>query len=84
LRSTRTPSARCARRSRLHSAADSAFIADLLGFAPPGRIGLATDFGLAEALVAGKIVSHTAVMRFGSRVASERGGDVDVGWARRA
>jgi hypothetical protein len=46
--------------------------------------GLATDFGLAEALVAGKIASHPAVMRFGSRVASEGGGDVDAGWARPA
>jgi DNA helicase HerA-like ATPase len=69
---------------RLNSAADSAFIADLLGFAPPGLIGLATDFGLGEALVAGKIASHPAVMRFGSRVASEGGGDVDAGWARPA
>ena len=69
---------------RLNSAADSAFIADLLGFAPPGLIGLATDFGLGEALVAGKIASHPAVMRFGSRVASEGGGDVDAAWARPA
>jgi hypothetical protein len=68
---------------RLNSAADSAFIADLLGFAPPGLIGQATDFALGEALVAGKIASHPAVMRFGSRVASEGGGDVDAGWARR-
>ena len=67
---------------RLNSAADSAFIADLLGFAPPGLIGLATDFRLGEALVAGKIASHPAVMRFGSRVANEGGGDVDAHWAR--
>ncbi|MGZ6574470.1 MAG: ATP-binding protein [Solirubrobacteraceae bacterium] len=67
---------------RLNSAADSAFIADLLGFAPPGLIGQATDFALGEALVAGKIASHPAIMRFGSRVASEGGGDVDAGWAR--
>lgn len=69
---------------RLNSAADSAFIAQLLGFAPAGLIGLATEFGLGEALVAGKIASHPAVMRFGSRVASEGGGDVDAGWARPA
>jgi DNA helicase HerA-like ATPase len=67
---------------RLNSAADSAFIAELLGFAPPGLIALATDFGLGEALVAGKIASHPAVMRFGSRVAREGGGDVDADWAR--
>ncbi len=68
----------------LNSAADSAFIADLLGFAPPGLIGLATHFGLGEALVAGKIASHPAVIRFGSRVAREGGGDVDADWARPA
>ena len=67
---------------RLNSAADSAFIADLLGFAPPALVGLATDFVLGEALAAGKIASHPAVMRFGSRVASEGGGDVDADWAR--
>jgi len=67
---------------RLNSAADSAFIAELLGFAPPGLIGLATDFRLGEALVAGKIASHPAVMRFGTRVAREGGGDVDADWAR--
>jgi hypothetical protein len=39
---------------------------------------------MGEALVAGKIASHPAVMRFGSRVASEGGGDVDAGWARPA
>jgi DNA helicase HerA-like ATPase len=69
---------------RLNSAADSAFIAEVLGFAPPGLIGLATDFGLGEALVTGKIASHPAVMQFGSRVAREGGGDVDAGWARPA
>ena len=68
---------------RLNSAADSAFIAEVLGFAPPGLVGLATDFRLGEALVAGKIASHPAVMRFGARVAREGGGDVDAGWATR-
>ena len=66
---------------RLNSAADAAFIADLFGFAPPGLVGLATDFRLGEALVAGKIASHPVVLRFGRRVAREGGGDVDAGWA---
>jgi DNA helicase HerA-like ATPase len=66
---------------RLNSAADSAFIAERLGFAPPGLVGLATDFRLGEALVAGKIASHPAVLRFGGRVAREGGGDVDASWA---
>jgi hypothetical protein len=56
---------------RLNSAADSAFIAELLGFAPPSLSGFTTDFGRGEALVAGTIASHPAVMRVGSRVARE-------------
>jgi hypothetical protein len=67
---------------RLNSAADASFVADVFGFAPPALIGLATDFGLGEALVAGKIATHPAVVRFGARVAREGGGDVDAGWAR--
>jgi uncharacterized protein len=66
---------------RLNSGADCAFIAELFGFAPPGLVGLATDFRLGEALVAGKIASHPAVLRFGARVAREGGGDVDASWA---
>ena len=66
---------------RLNSAADAGFVAEMFGFAPPGLIGLATDFRLGEALVAGKLASHPAVLRFGARVAREGGGDVDAGWA---
>jgi uncharacterized protein len=66
---------------RLNSSADAGFVAERFGFAPPGLIGLATDFRLGEALVAGKLASHAAVMRFGARVAREGGGDVDPGWA---
>ena len=67
---------------RLNSAADCGFIAGLFGFAPPGLVDLATDFGLGEALVAGKLASHPALLRFGARVAREGGGDVDASWAR--
>ena len=67
---------------RLNSAADGAYIGELLGFAPPGLVRLATDFGLGEALVAGKFAGHATVLRFGSRVAREGGGDVDSSWAR--
>jgi DNA helicase HerA-like ATPase len=66
---------------RLNSSADAAFVAEMFGFAPPGLVGLATDFRLGEALVAGKLASHPAVLRFGARVAREGGGDVDAGWA---
>ena len=66
---------------RLNSAADAEFIRTYYGFAPPGLVGLATDFGLGQALVAGKIAPHPAIVRFGSRIAREGGGDVDSGWA---
>ncbi|HYH90244.1 MAG TPA: ATP-binding protein [Solirubrobacteraceae bacterium] len=66
---------------RLNSSADAAFIAAMFGFAPPGLVGLATDFRLGEALVAGKLASHPAVLRFGARVAREGGGDVSADWA---
>ena len=66
---------------RLNSSADAGFIAEMFGFAPPGLVGLATDFSLGEALVAGKLASHPAVLRFGARVAREGGGDVSADWA---
>jgi DNA helicase HerA-like ATPase len=66
---------------RLNSSADAGFVADLFGFAPPALVALATDFGLGEALVAGKLASHPAVLRFGARVAREGGGDVGADWA---
>ena len=37
-------------------------------------------FGQGEALVAGKIASHPALVRFGSRISHEGGADV-AGWA---
>jgi DNA helicase HerA-like ATPase len=67
---------------RLNSSADAAFIQALYGFAPPGLVALATDFTLGQALVAGKIASHPAIVRFGDRIAREGGGDVSSDWAR--
>ncbi len=67
---------------RLNSSADAAFVAEMFGFAPPGLVGLATDFRLGEALVAGKLTSHPAVLRFGARVSREGGGDVSADWAK--
>ena len=37
---------------------------------------------LGEALVAGKISPHPALLRFGARVAEEGGSDVPAGWAQ--
>ena len=67
---------------RMASAADLAYTGELLSFAPHGLLEGATSFRLGEALVAGKLASHPALIRFGRRVAEEGGGDVEARWAR--
>jgi hypothetical protein len=66
---------------RMASAADLDYIGELLSFAPADLLAGATSFRLGEALVAGKLASHPAFIRFGRRVAEEGGGDVDASWA---
>jgi hypothetical protein len=68
---------------RMASTADLAYIGGALSFAPPDLLAGATAFRLGEALVAGKLASHPALIRFGRRVAEEGGGDVDASWAAR-
>ncbi len=65
---------------RMNSAADLGHIADLFSFVAPGMIDRAMNFGQGEALLAGKIASHPAMIRFGSRISHEGGADVE-GWA---
>ena len=65
---------------RMNSVADLAHVAGVFSFVPPGLIDRATAFGQGEALVAGKIASHPALVRFGSRLSHEGGADV-AGWA---
>jgi uncharacterized protein len=67
---------------RLNSAADMAYAESVFSAVPPGLLRRASAFGLGEALVAGKISSHAALLRFGARVAEEGGGDVPSTWAR--
>ncbi|HTE64310.1 MAG TPA: ATP-binding protein [Solirubrobacteraceae bacterium] len=67
---------------RLNSAADAAFTQAIFSFVPPSLIEQAASFGLGEALVAGKISPHPALLRFGARVAEEGGSDVPSTWAR--
>ena len=52
----------------------------MFSFVPPGLVDRATAFGQGEALAAGKIASHPALVRFGSRISYEGGADV-AGWA---
>jgi DNA helicase HerA-like ATPase len=66
---------------RLNSAADAALAQAVFSFVPPSLIEQAATFGLGEALVAGKISPHPALLRFGARVAEEGGSDVPSTWA---
>jgi hypothetical protein len=65
---------------RMNSTADLGHVADVFSFVPPGLIDRAAAFAQGEALVAGKIASHPALMRFGARITEEGGADV-AGWA---
>jgi uncharacterized protein len=66
---------------RMASTADLAYVSATLSYAPAPLLERSTSFGLGEALVAGKIASHPAFVRFGPRIAQEGGGDVPATWA---
>jgi uncharacterized protein len=65
---------------RMNSAADLGHVGAVFSFVPPGLLDRATTFDQGQALVAGKIASHPALIRFGSRITEEGGADV-TGWA---
>jgi DNA helicase HerA-like ATPase len=65
---------------RINSAADLGHLAATFSFVPVGLIERAGTFRQGEALVAGKIASHPALIRFGARITHEGGSDV-AGWA---
>ena len=65
---------------RMNSVADLGHVAGVFSFVAPGLVDRATAFGLGEALVAGTIASHAALVRFGARFSHEGGADV-AGWA---
>ena len=66
---------------RMASAGDLAYVADVLSIAPRPLLERATSFRMGESLVAGKISSHPALVRFGPRVSEEGGADVPSTWA---
>jgi DNA helicase HerA-like ATPase len=66
---------------RLNSAPDMTFAQSVFSFVPPRLVEQAAAFRLGEALVAGKISPHPALVRFGARVAEEGGSDVPATWA---
>jgi uncharacterized protein len=65
---------------RMNSTADLAHVAEVFSFVPQGLLDRATTFDQGEALIAGKISSHPALIRFGARITHEGGADV-TGWA---
>jgi hypothetical protein len=65
---------------RMNSTADLDHVERVFSFVPPGLIDRATTFRQGEALVAGKIASHPALIRFGSRITHEGGADVGGWW----
>jgi uncharacterized protein len=69
---------------RMVSTSDLAYVAETLSFAPAPLLERATTFGQGESLVAGKIASHPAFVRFGPRIAEEGGGDVPTTWTEKA
>ncbi len=64
---------------RMNSTADLAHVRRVFSFVPSGLIDRAMTFRQGEALVAGKIASHPALIRFGARITQEGGSDV-AGW----
>jgi hypothetical protein len=66
---------------RVNSVADLDRVAEVFSFVAPSLIERATAFRQGEALVAGKIASHPALIRFGARISQEGGGDVPADWA---
>jgi DNA helicase HerA-like ATPase len=67
---------------RMTSAGDLAYIGETLSFAPSELLAEATSFRMGESLVAGKIASHPAFVRFGPRLSEEGGSDVPANWAQ--
>ena len=58
---------------RMISIADLGHVARVFSAVPTGLIDRATTFAQGEALVAGKIASHPALIRFGSRISKRAG-----------
>jgi DNA helicase HerA-like ATPase len=69
---------------RMNSAADLAYASDIFSFVHPGLLAQAGAFELGEALIAGKLSSHPALIKMGTRISEEGGADVPTTWAAAA
>lgn len=67
---------------RLNPLADAAFAQAAFSFVPPSLIEASVNFRKGEALIAGKISPHPALLRFGERISEEGGADVPATWAK--
>jgi uncharacterized protein len=67
---------------RMNSLADLGFVSEVFSFVPPSLLERATTFRQGESLAAGLIAPHPALLRFGTRLAQEGGGDVPADWSR--
>jgi DNA helicase HerA-like ATPase len=66
---------------RMNSAADLAYAREIFSFVHPALLAQAGAFQLGEALIAGKLSSHPALVKMGARIAEEGGADVPATWA---
>jgi hypothetical protein len=66
---------------RINSLADAAFAEAAFSFVPPSLIQRSVTFHQGEGLIAGKISSQPALLRFGARISQEGGADVPATWA---
>jgi DNA helicase HerA-like ATPase len=66
---------------RMNSYADLAVVAGTFSFVPPSLLDRSTDFRQGDALVAGPIAPHPALIRVGARLSAQGGGDVSSDWA---
>ncbi|MCC6271352.1 MAG: ATP-binding protein, partial [Microbacteriaceae bacterium] len=61
---------------RMNSRSDLGLLSEIFSFVPSPLLRLATDFRQGEAVVAGQLVSHPTLGRFGPRWSAEGGADV--------
>jgi hypothetical protein len=66
---------------RMNSLVDLGVVGDVFSYVPPQLLARATDFGLGEAIVAGNLVPHPMLGRFGPRWSVEGGSDPSADWA---
>jgi DNA helicase HerA-like ATPase len=67
---------------RMNAAADIAYAREVFSFVPASLLDLSMSFTLGQALVAGKLSSHPALVKMGPRIAEEGGADVPSTWAQ--